>query len=117
MLHVPPWQLCPQAPQLLGSLSVFAQALPHTLSPLGHWQEPPFDTLVQVSPVTEQEPQAAPPDPQEVEDWPPKASQAVALLQQPLQPEVVLQTHMPPEHAVPGLQTLPHAPQLLLSLE
>jgi hypothetical protein len=104
---------------LFESVCVFTQAMPHTLSPLKHWQEPPFDTMAQVSPDTGQAPQGEPPDPQEAGDWLPLAnvSQAVALLQHPLQPVVVLQTHIPPEQVVPGLQTLPQAPQLLLSLE
>jgi hypothetical protein len=41
----------------------------------------------------------------------------VALLQHPTQFVPVLQTHMPPEQAVPGPHTLPHAPQLALSFE
>jgi hypothetical protein len=50
-------------------------------------------------------------------DWLPKASHVVPLLQQPLQPLIVLQTHWPPEQMVPGAHTLPQLPQLLLSLE
>jgi hypothetical protein len=39
----------------------------------------------------------------------------VLLLQQPLQPLLVLQTHWLPLHVVPGLHTWPQPPQLLLS--
>jgi hypothetical protein len=103
-------------PQLFGSVRVLAHAPPHSVVPLGHWHAPPFATLAQVCPVTVQPPQAAPPAPHDEVDWPPKSSHVVLLLQHPLQPDPVLQTHWLAEHVVPEGQTLPQVPQLLRSI-
>jgi hypothetical protein len=101
---------------LFESLWVSTQAPLQTVSPPGHWHEPPFATVAQTSPDAEHAPQAPPPLPHDDGDWLPAPSQVLPL-QPPLQPVMALQMHMPPEQVVPGAQTLPQPPQLLLSLE
>jgi hypothetical protein len=59
---------------------------------------------------------AAPPFPHEEVDSLANASHVVALLQHPLQPELVLQTHVLPEQVVPGAHCVVQLPQWLSSL-
>jgi hypothetical protein len=76
---------------------------------------PPFATLPQTAFPTVQPPHVAPPFPQDEGVWLAYGSHVVLLLQQPLQPLLVLQTQVPPEHVVPFRHGWLQLPQLLLS--
>jgi len=53
---------------LFESLCVSTHAPLQTVCPPGHWHEPPFETLAQVSPDAEHAAQDEPPFPQEEVD-------------------------------------------------
>jgi hypothetical protein len=112
---VGPGQFVPQAlPQLFGSVFE-AQDEPQMCVPLGHWQAPPLVTLAQTCPLALQLAHDAPLLPHDPADSFPNVSHVVPLLQQPLQPLVVLHTQLPLEQVVPVPHGLLHLPQLLLS--
>jgi hypothetical protein len=82
----------------------------------GHWQLPPFATLAQIWFGSVQPAHAAPPFPHDMFDSLANGSHVVALLQHPLQLELVLQTQVPPWQVVPGEHWVVQLPQWLLSV-
>jgi hypothetical protein len=110
-VHAPPWQVCPQRPQLFASPLVLTHAPPHAVKLPGHAHPP----LTHVCPETVQAAHALPPVPQPVAGD--GATHVVPPLQQPAQPLDALHTHRPAEHVVPNAHCVPHAPQLRLSFD
>jgi len=96
---VPAGHRLPHLPQLRESLVVSAQADPHAVSPIGHWQAPPMQ------------------DWSTLQAWP-HMPQSLALVsrstQAPLQvdwPAAQATAHTPLEQTSPSLQAIPHCPQ------
>jgi len=95
-------QMLPQAPQLLGSLSVRVQVLLQRLPPLAH-SHLAFKHFEEASQVSPQAPQ-----------FPPSALRSTHWPLQFWKPEG--HTHAPPEQVFPPPQVRPQAPQLSGSL-
>ena len=52
LLQAPPWQLCPHSPQLVALVcKSWHPAVPHAVSPLGHWQDPLWHVVPPVHPA------------------------------------------------------------------
>jgi hypothetical protein len=113
MLHVPPRQLCPQLPQLAGSLLVFTHAVPHWFGVVPEQLSEQLAPMHDATPVPAVGPEHAPPHTPPA----PHPFCGDGASHVPLQFSVPAgHAHPPPEHTFPPVHALPQLPQLLLSL-